>query len=85
MIFISVRIVLSSRYLLLKQNDILNSSTFHEFVHGNRAKLANIIRSCWSEDQLIDLLPVDKRLVIAGPKQETIKLMNNKNLPSVPS
>lgn len=28
----------------LKQSDILDPSKFHEFVHGNRAKLADIVR-----------------------------------------
>ncbi|CAF4057464.1 unnamed protein product, partial [Rotaria sordida] len=69
----------------LKQNNILDSSKFYEFVHRNRAKLAAIVRSCWSQGELIDLLPVHKQLVIAGPQQETIKLINNNNLPLVSS
>ncbi len=48
-------------------------------MHNNRAKLASIVRCCWSQDDLIDLLPVFKYLVIAGPQQGTVKLTNNLN------
>ncbi|CAF1065604.1 unnamed protein product [Adineta ricciae] len=62
----------------LKENDILDSSKFHEFVHSNRAKLASAVRSCWSQNVLTDLLPLNKHLIIAGPQQTTIRLINNK-------
>ncbi|CAF1464543.1 unnamed protein product [Rotaria sordida] len=63
----------------LKPNDILDSSRFNEFVYSNRAELARVIRSYWSQNELIDLLPVNKHLIIGGPQHETIKLFNNKN------
>jgi hypothetical protein len=61
----------------LKKTDILNSTKFHEFVHSIRSKLAFMVRECWSDDQIINLLPVEKCLIVAGPQKETIKLMKN--------
>ena len=61
----------------LKHNDILESYKFHEFVHRHRAKLARIVGACWLKDDLINLLPCNKVLVIAGPQDDTTKLVHN--------
>jgi hypothetical protein len=61
----------------LKQSDVLDPSHFHEFVHSNRTKLAAVVRCCWSKTELADLLPNAKRLVIAGPQDEAVLLMNS--------
>jgi hypothetical protein len=68
----------------LKQSDILESSKFYDFVHANRAKLASAVRSCWTENDLVDLLPINKHLIVAGPQEETIRLVNN-NLSFAPN
>ncbi|CAF4188820.1 unnamed protein product, partial [Rotaria magnacalcarata] len=31
------------------------------------AKLARVIRYCWSQGEVIDLLPTHKQLIIGGP------------------
>ena len=64
----------------LKPTDVPDSSNSHRFVHSHRARLAKIVRLCWSQDELIDLLPIDKCLIVAGPQDESIKLMNKTNL-----
>ena len=58
----------------LTVTDILDSAKFQRFVHTNRSKLASVIRRCWSEDQMIDLLSVGKPLIIVGPENKAIKL-----------
>lgn len=60
----------------LKPTDVLDCSNFHRFVHSHRAKLAKIVRLCWSQDELIDLLPMNKCFIVAGPQDESIKLLN---------
>ena len=69
----------------LKPNDILDASKFHEFIHSNRAKVAQVIRYCWCHDELISLLPANKQLVVAGPRKEAIKLMSSRTFSSRPS
>ena len=60
--------------------DILDAAKFQRFVHTNWCKLASVIRRCWSEDQMIDLLPVGKPLIIAGPENEAIKFIKRNAL-----
>lgn len=60
----------------LKPNDIIESTNFQEFVHRHRAKLAQAVRSCWTTNDLISLLPSNKVLIIAGPQDEAIKLLH---------
>ena len=64
----------------LKMTNILDIAKFRRFVHTNRPKLESIIRRCWSEDQVIDLLRVGKRLVVADPESEPIKLIKRNTL-----
>ena len=57
----------------LKGSDKLETP-FSKFVHSHRAALAACIRDCWSEQSLINLLPMDRLLVVVGPDEKAIKL-----------
>ncbi|CAF1470210.1 unnamed protein product [Rotaria sordida] len=64
---------------------LLSHNVIPEFQNYDRidivfdADQTRVIRSYWSQNELIDLLPVNKHLIIGGPQHETIKLFNNKN------
>ena len=59
----------------LKGNDLLQS-LYSKFLHSNRAALAQCVRHCWMDRNLIERLPVARLLVIAGPDSTAVKLQN---------
>ncbi|CAF1529697.1 unnamed protein product, partial [Didymodactylos carnosus] len=66
----------------LKMDDILETNHNH-FIHNNRAVLAKCVRECWSQLELMKLLPQDKTLIVAGPDEDTIKLQQELLSPQI--
>ncbi|CAF1484646.1 unnamed protein product, partial [Didymodactylos carnosus] len=60
----------------LQIDDRLETS-YHHFVHNNRAILADRVRECWCEPALVELLPENKILVAAGPTETAFILKKN--------
>ena len=57
----------------LKDNDRMESP-FGKFVQSNRGALAECVRQCWMEPELIQRLPPGVLLIVGGPDSTAIKL-----------